>query len=224
MSIIYGRFTESELDRRQGDPHVQVGARRYRITELVHRMDGGANYQAVEVDARAREAEPEPEPVAVAHASVTESARRTGDDTGWAPPEPTPNLQDALMARRSEEDVADHEALAAAVGPMLDAAVNVTVIGCEGPPCTCGHEAALAAGRCFAGDASPEPTNTTASGVGTNLRWPVPEAPPDFKPIAPALKPWAKEHGWKGRGPISLFIRNQYIAEFGEEAYRLNGA
>ena len=44
---IYGRFDEATYQRRGNDPHLERDGQRYRITELVPRMDGGANYQAV---------------------------------------------------------------------------------------------------------------------------------------------------------------------------------
>jgi hypothetical protein len=60
MAIVYGRLTPYELDKQGRDPYIRTGGRRYRITELVPRHDGGANYQAKEVT----ESEPEPaEPV-----------------------------------------------------------------------------------------------------------------------------------------------------------------
>jgi hypothetical protein len=123
MSLVYGRFTDTELERQGSNPYVEQGGRRYRITELVNRMEGGANYQAVEVG---------PDDVA---------------------PEPAPDL--SLPSR------------------------NESLLGF------------------------------------------VPEPPPDFVPPAwPPLKTWAKDNGWKGRGPISDFIRKQYREAFGEEAYR----
>jgi hypothetical protein len=56
MAIVYGRLTDYELDKQGVDPYIETGGRRYRITELVRRHDGGANYQAKEVT----ESEPEP--------------------------------------------------------------------------------------------------------------------------------------------------------------------
>ncbi len=56
MAIVYGRLTDYELEKQGKDPYIRTGGRTYRITELVHRHDGGANYQAKEVT----ESEPEP--------------------------------------------------------------------------------------------------------------------------------------------------------------------
>jgi hypothetical protein len=56
VSITYGRLTPHELDKQGNDPYIEAGGRRYRITELVPRHDGGANYQAREVT----ESDPEP--------------------------------------------------------------------------------------------------------------------------------------------------------------------
>src|SRR5262245_32410755 len=120
MAIIYGRFTDAELERRGDDPYVWEGDRCYQLTEVVRRMDGGANYQAKEYTGPVAPAQPLPE------ADVVESE-----------PESEP-YEPAAM---------------------------------------------------------------------------------DVPPTGPPLKTWARENGWRGRGPISQPIRQKYIDEFGVAAY-----
>jgi len=121
VSIVYGRFTDAELEKRGSDPFVWEGGRRFRISELVRRMDGGANYQAKEDDAM---------PV-------------VPEDVGRFEPEPEP---------------------------------------------------------------PPEPGTYEPAQV-------------EVPPMGPPLKDWAKDNGWRGKGPISQFIRAKYIEEFGQAAY-----
>lgn len=121
MTLVYGRLTPYELEKQGKDPYLRMGGRTFRITELVPRMEGGANYQAVECE--------EVEAVA------------------WQPPEPE---------RDEEPEVA------------APAAIEVP-------------------------------------------------------PVPPLLRDWAKEHGWRGRGPISLYIRKKYEEEFGDAVYGLRG-
>jgi hypothetical protein len=97
-------------------------------------------------------------------------------------PVPKPTLQDMLLSRRSEEDVADHEAMATAISELTVQADEAVV------------------------------WREDVEGY----------VPPKTAPVGdlgPPLKTWAKDNGWKGRGPISQFVRNKYVAEFGRAAY-----
>jgi hypothetical protein len=86
VAIVYGRLTPYELDKQGRDPYITTGGRRYRITELIARHDGGANYQAKEVT----ESEPEPPQPA-----MPEPTRPAGIENGalvvhQPPAEPAP--------------------------------------------------------------------------------------------------------------------------------------
>lgn len=135
MAIVYGRLTPYELDKQGGNPYIRTGGRRYRITELVARHDGGANYQAQEVT----ESEPEP-----AEPTMPEPVQPVG---------------------------------------IEDGAVVVHV---------------------------PAPA---ANAEPVEAEW----SPPDFKPIAPPLTKWARDHGWSGIGRIPNAVREAYAAEFGTQ-------
>lgn len=148
VSMVYGRLTPYELDKQGSDPFIMQGGRRYRITELVTRMDGGANYQAVEIGVE--------------------------------------DLHDTLLRVADQKDEPP-----AAMAPVPVAPVP------GGPEVEQGARARIA---------DPEP--------------PLPDD--GLPPSPPSLKDWARTHGWRGVGPISAAIRQQYRDEFGKEAYRLS--